>query len=122
MDLQKLTANIVQVWYDYLSDFYETFLYILNIKVMTTKSKIILGLVGAAAAGVIVGLVLAPEKGTDFRRKIKDTAGDWADQLTDLFATAKSEIDNLKGKASREARSMANDAGNKFGNMKESYS
>ncbi len=89
---------------------------------MTTKSKIILGLVGAAAAGVIVGLVLAPEKGTDMRKKLKQTAGDWADHLTDLFANAKGEIDNLKGKASKEAKSMANDASNKFGNMKESYS
>ncbi|MBD0331568.1 MAG: YtxH domain-containing protein [Chitinophagaceae bacterium] len=89
---------------------------------MTTKSKIILGLVGAAAAGVIVGLVLAPEKGTDLRKKLKKTAGEWADHLTDLFANAKGEIENLTGKASKEAKSMASDAGNKFNNMKESYS
>ena len=40
---------------------------------MTTKSKVILGLVGAAAAGVIVGLLLAPEKGSDLRKKVKET-------------------------------------------------
>ena len=32
---------------------------------MTTKSKIVLGIVGAAAAGVVVGLLLAPERGAD---------------------------------------------------------
>ncbi len=85
---------------------------------MTTKSKIILGLVGAAAAGVIVGLVLAPEKGADMRRKLKDTAGDWADHLTDLFANAKGEIQNLKEKGSK----AANDAANKYSNVKENYS
>ncbi len=85
---------------------------------MTTKSKIILGLVGAAAAGVIVGLVLAPEKGADMRRKLKDTAGEWADHLTDLFADAKGEIQNLKNKGSK----MANDAANKYSNVKENYS
>ncbi len=85
---------------------------------MTTKSKIILGLVGAAAAGVIVGLVLAPEKGADMRRKLKDTAGDWADHLTDLFANAKGEIQNLKDKGSK----AANDAANKYSNVKENYS
>jgi gas vesicle protein len=85
---------------------------------MTTKSKIILGLVGAAAAGVIVGLVLAPEKGSDMRQKLKSTAGEWADHLTDLFADAKGEIQNLKNKGSK----VANDAANKYSNAKENYS
>ncbi len=84
---------------------------------MTTKSKIILGLVGAAAAGVIVGLVLAPEKGSDMRQKLKSTAGEWADHLTDLFADAKGEIQNLKNKGSK----VANDAANKYSNAKENY-
>jgi gas vesicle protein len=77
---------------------------------MTTKSKIILGLVGAAAAGVLVGLILAPEKGTDLRQKISKTAGDWADQLSDLFTNAKGEIENLRGKGAK----MASDAANKY--------
>jgi gas vesicle protein len=85
---------------------------------MTTKSKVILGLVGAAAAGVIVGLLLAPEKGSDMRKKVKDTAGDWAGHLTDLFASAKGEIDTLKNKGAK----AASDAGSKFNSVKESYS
>jgi len=85
---------------------------------MSTKSKVILGLVGAAAAGVIVGLLIAPEKGSDLRKKVKDTAGDWAGHLTDLFANAKGEIDSLKNKGSK----AASDAGNKFNNVRESYS
>lgn len=89
---------------------------------MSTKSKIILGLVGAAAAGVVVGILLAPEKGSDIRRGIGRTAGDWADHLTDLFANAKGEIQDLGGKAARAARGAATDAGNKFNNVKESYS
>lgn len=89
---------------------------------MSTKSKVILGLVGAAAAGVIVGLLLAPDKGTEIRGKIKQTAGDWADHLTDLFANAKGEIESLKNKATKGAGSMANEAGNKFNDIKESYS
>jgi gas vesicle protein len=85
---------------------------------MANKTKLILGLVGAAAAGVVVGLLLAPEKGTTTRRKIKETATDWAEHLTDLFASAKGEIDNLKKKGAK----AANDAANSFGNVKESYS
>jgi gas vesicle protein len=78
---------------------------------MTTKSKIILGLVGAAAAGVVVGLILAPEKGTELRAKVAQRAGGWADHLTDLFANAKGELENLRGKGAKAAS-----------NAKESYS
>jgi gas vesicle protein len=85
---------------------------------MTTRSKVILGLVGAAAAGVIVGLLVAPEKGSDIRRKVGDTATDWAGRLSDLFASAKGEVDNLKSKGTNVAR----EAANKFSNVQESYS
>jgi gas vesicle protein len=85
---------------------------------MTTRSKVILGLVGAAAAGVIVGLLVAPEKGSDIRRKVGDTATDWAGRVSDLFASAKGEVDNLKSKGTNVAR----EAANKFSNVQESYS
>lgn len=85
---------------------------------MTTKSKIILGLVGAAAAGVVVGLILAPEKGAEIRAKLSQKAGGWADHLTDLFANAKGEIQNLVNKGSK----ATDDAANSFSNTKESFS
>ena len=85
---------------------------------MTTKSKIILGLVGAAATGVIVGLLLAPEKGTDMRAKISQKADDWTSHLSDLFANAKDEVGNL----SRKGKRAAAEAGNRFNDVKESYS
>ena len=100
---------------------------------MNTKSKVILGLVGAAAAGVLVGLLLAPEKGTDMRKKIGQTAGDWAGHLTDLFANAKGELQDLADKGSKMApdaatratnkgSKVASDAADRLNNMKESYS
>lgn len=89
---------------------------------MTTKSSIIFGLVGAAAAGVLIGLLLAPERGTELRDRIKGTAGDWADHVSDLFANAKGEVENIVNKGSREARNTASEAGNKFNNIKENYS
>lgn len=78
---------------------------------MSNSTKIVLGLVGAAAAGVIVGLMLAPEKGTEFRAKISQKAGDWTDSLTDIFANAKGEIQNLVSKGAKAA-----------GDAKENYS
>ena len=86
--------------------------------IMATKTKVILGIVGAAAAGVIVGLLLAPEKGSDLRKKVKDTASDWTNYLTDFFANSKTEVNNLKNKGTR----AASEAANKFSNIRESYS
>ena len=83
---------------------------------MTTTTKVILGLVGAAAAGAIVGLLLAPESGADLRKRVSKTAGDWAGHLTDLFANAKGEINNLKDQGTK----AATDAGNTFNNVSES--
>ncbi|GAA4334033.1 YtxH domain-containing protein [Flaviaesturariibacter amylovorans] len=74
---------------------------------MTSKSKMVLGLIGAAAAGVALGLLLAPEKGTDLRERIGKTAGGWGDQLTDLFANAKGELQNLTRKGSKTASDAA---------------
>ena len=85
---------------------------------MTTKTKVILGLVGAAAAGVIVGLMVAPEKGSDIRKKVGDTASDWSGRLSDLFTSAKGEVDNLSSKGSK----VASEAADRFSNVKESYS
>ena len=75
---------------------------------MTTRTKVILGIVGAAAAGVAIGMLLAPEKGMDTRKNITKKAGDWATQLSDLFASAKEEIANMKNKGAKMSSEMAN--------------
>jgi gas vesicle protein len=88
---------------------------------MTTSTKVILGIVGAAAAGAVIGMLLAPEKGTDLRQKVKDAANDWASQLADLFAEGKSEFQNLKNRATGAADNVRSEAENRFNNVKESY-
>jgi len=85
---------------------------------MTTRTKVILGLVGAAAAGVIVGLLVAPEKGADTRKKVGDTATDWAGRLSDLWSSAKGHADDLRTKGTN----MAKEAADKFSSVQESYS
>ena len=53
---------------------------------MTTKSKIALGLAGALAAGVVIGLLMAPDKGSESRKKVKDKAGKLMDGLGRIFS------------------------------------
>ena len=85
---------------------------------MTTRSKIALGVVGALAAGVAIGLLIAPDKGSEVRKRIKQTAGEWADNLSHLFSRAEEEMDGI-GEKVRRTKSAAEE---KVNQMKESFS
>jgi gas vesicle protein len=89
---------------------------------MTSTTKVILGIVGAAAAGAVIGMMLAPEKGSDIRQRVKDAANDWACQLADLFAEGKSELSNLTNKAAKKAKDMAGQAQDRYNNVAENLS
>ena len=67
---------------------------------MTKAIKIILGLVGAAAAGVAIGILLAPEKGGDVRKKISDKASDIASRIGEF-------INATKGKQEETGETLA---------------
>ncbi len=41
----------------------------------------------AAAAVLVVGLLMAPEKGIDFKRKIKEGVQDWCHEFSRMLAT-----------------------------------
>ena len=56
---------------------------------MSNPNKIILGLVGAAAVGVVLGILLAPEKGGEIRKKIADRATDIASHIGELIKSGK---------------------------------
>jgi gas vesicle protein len=89
---------------------------------MNTKSKVILGILGAAAAGVVIGMLVAPEKGKETRKRLRKTAGEWADNLSHLWESGKHAVEggakDLKDKAGY-AKSTAEEKINK---MKESFS
>ena len=68
---------------------------------MSAKTKLVLGLLGAAAAGVVVGLLLAPDSGSATRKKITSTATDWGSSLGDLFASAKDGVSSLGRKGAK---------------------
>ena len=52
---------------------------------MNTTTKMILGITVAAAAGAAIGLLLAPEKGSDLQKKIKDGAAEWMHEFSGLI-------------------------------------
>jgi gas vesicle protein len=69
---------------------------------MNTTTKVILGLTVAAAAGAAIGMLLAPEKGSDLQKKIKDGTSDWLSNFSSLLLAGKEFVTNLKSKAEGE--------------------
>lgn len=62
---------------------------------MKNSGSIFIGIIAAATAGVIIGMLIAPEKGEDIRKNIKDTAGDWAKKLGNLIVDGKEKLSSL---------------------------
>ena len=89
---------------------------------MKTNSRIILGIVGAAAAGAIIGLLVAPDKGSELRKKISNAASDFASELTNLLAKGKEEYANAKESIVNETKGLKSDAEVRYGKVKETLS
>jgi gas vesicle protein len=66
---------------------------------MKITTQVILGFAVAAVAGAAIGMLLAPEKGTDLQAKIKDGAQDWINQFSSLLNTGRDVAAEVKAKA-----------------------
>lgn len=77
---------------------------------MTNSNKIILGLVGAAAIGVAIGILLAPEKGSDARKKIVDTATDIASRVGEWVTSGKEQVEEMAKKVDQKANRVIDEA------------
>ncbi|MCW3118048.1 MAG: YtxH protein [Chitinophagaceae bacterium] len=66
---------------------------------MKNTTKITLGLLGAVAAGVVIGLMVAPEKGSETRKRIKRTTGSWVDQLGNILSSGQDAAHDIKENA-----------------------
>lgn len=74
---------------------------------MKTTTKFIIGLSVAAAAGAVIGMLLAPEKGSDLQKKLKEEAGDLLDQFNALLKTGKDTVTEVQEAAMDEVSNMS---------------
>lgn len=77
---------------------------------MSDNGKILSALLLGAAAGAVLGLLFAPEKGSDTRKKIKEGAEDLIDQLNEKISEAKEAMSGLKEKAMSKAEQIKAEA------------
>ncbi len=77
---------------------------------MTNSNKIILGLVGAAAVGIAIGILLAPEKGSDARKKIAETANDIASRVGEWVNSGKEKAEDLANTVGQRANQAVDKA------------
>ncbi|HEX9150463.1 MAG TPA: YtxH domain-containing protein [Flavobacterium sp.] len=68
--------------------------------------KVILGVLGGLAAGAILGIMLAPDKGDKTRKKIMDKSNDYADELKDKLDTLLGTINKKYEKIWSEGENM----------------
>ncbi len=85
---------------------------------MSKTSSLLFGVLGAAAAGVVVGLLIAPDKGTETRKKISKKSADIKDQVNKMVQSGKEYINDVIASVSKESEDLKEEAEMHFNRVK----
>ena len=77
---------------------------------MNDNSKVLVGLLVGLAAGAALGLLFAPEKGSDTRDKLSESLKDLGDSIKDKAADEINNLTSLKDKVVDSIKSKLRDA------------
>lgn len=81
--------------------------------------KVILGVLGGLAAGAILGILYAPEKGEKTRKKIKRKSNDYADDLKDSYVSTLKKISKKYETLKQESQDFLVEGKSKFDKTKK---
>ncbi|MDP1725228.1 MAG: YtxH domain-containing protein [Bacteroidota bacterium] len=70
------------------------------------SGKVLLGVLAGLAAGALMGILLAPDKGSQTRRKILGKGEDFADALKDKFDELADTLTNKFENTQQEAEEL----------------
>lgn len=80
--------------------------------------KVILGVLGGLAAGAILGILFAPDKGEKTRKKIKNKGIDYADELKYQYGETANSLSKKYDSIKQEGKSLLKEGKSKFENLK----
>jgi len=63
---------------------------------MNNNSKILTALAAGAALGIAAGILFAPDKGSETRKKIKDKGKKLSQEVKDKLSLGKEKVNHLK--------------------------
>lgn len=81
---------------------------------MNNNSKVLIGLLAGLAAGAALGLLFAPEKGTETRDRLTQSLKDLGDSIKDKAADEINALANLKDKVVSSVKTKLNGAEEEF--------
>jgi len=61
--------------------------------------KVTLTIIASIAAGVCIGLLIAPDKGSETRKKLADSASDGVEKLKNVFGAGEAQASDSTSKS-----------------------
>lgn len=83
-----------------------------------SNTKTLLGFVAGAAVGALAGILLAPDTGTNTRKKIAGKAGDVTDSLKSSFNDFMGEVKKVYNSGVEEAEDFGEKTKDKINSLK----
>ncbi len=81
---------------------------------MNDNSKVLIGLLAGLAAGAALGLLFAPEKGSETRDKLSQSLKDLGDSIKDIAAEEINNLSSLKDKVVGSVKSKIKETEQEF--------
>ncbi len=83
-----------------------------------SSGKLLLGVLAGVAAGALIGVLFAPEKGSDTRKKLSKKGGDYADDLKERFNGFLDEVKNSTETVKAKADEFMDNAASRVDHVK----